>query len=144
MQLTAEMVKWRESGLSYRAIATKLGRPVTTVHDAFRAGVAGKGTPTPAAPARPAAAGATRTLADFRRDHDQSWKIRDGLKRLFAGGAIMTDAEFREAVNGNPSRWRAAADQAEFREFRYRVGGELLWAAKDTIREMRKIRGEAV
>lgn len=85
-----------------------------------------------------------RTLADFRREHDQAWKIRDGLKRLFGGQVIMTDAEFREAVSGNPSRWRAAADMSEFKENRYRVGGELLWASKETVREMRKIRGEAI
>jgi hypothetical protein len=85
-----------------------------------------------------------RTLADFRKEHDQTWKIRDGLRRLFGGSVIMTDAEFREAVNGNPSRWRAAADQTDFKENRYRVGGELLWAHKDTIRAMRKIRGEAI
>jgi len=87
---------------------------------------------------------AGRTLIDFRREHDQTWKIRDGLRRLFGKQVIMTDAEFREAVSGNPARWRAAADQTEFRENRYRVGGELLWASKETVREMRKIRGEAI
>ena len=87
---------------------------------------------------------AMRTLADFRREHDQTWKIRDGLRRLFTGGVIMTDAEFRNAVNGNATRWRSAADAAEFRENRYRVSGEMNWGSKETIREMRKIRGEAV
>lgn len=85
-----------------------------------------------------------RTLADFRKEHDQAWKIRDGLKRLFGGQVIMTDSEFRDAVSGNPSRWRAAADMTEFKENRYRVSGELYWAAKETIREMRKIKGEAI
>lgn len=96
--------------------------------------------------ARPAAKPAQegRTLADFRREHDQAWKIRDGLKRLFSGQVIMTDSEFRDAVSGNAARWRAAAEQTEFRENRYRVSGEVLWASKETIREMRKIKGEAV
>lgn len=85
-----------------------------------------------------------RSLDDFRREHDQTWKIRDGIKRLFKGGVYMTDAEFREAVGGNLSRWRSAADASEFRENRYRVGGEWLWASKETIRQMRQIRGEAV
>jgi len=85
-----------------------------------------------------------KTISDFRREHDQSWKIRDGLKHLFAGGRYLTDAEFREAVKGNPSRWRAAADRAEFKDNRYRVQGETLWASADTILEMRRIRGEAV
>jgi hypothetical protein len=85
-----------------------------------------------------------RTLEDFRKAHDQSWKIRDGLRRLFSGSAYMTDAEFREAVSGNPSRWRSAADAQEFAENRYRVSGEILWASKDTIRKMRQIRGEAI
>ena len=96
---------------------------------------------------RGAAAGgkqATHTLAEFRREHDQAWKIRDGLRRLFGGQTYMTDAEFREAVSGNPARWRAAADQSEFAQHRYRVGGELLWASKETIREMRKIKGEVI
>jgi hypothetical protein len=86
----------------------------------------------------------TRTLADFRREHDQVWKIRDGIKRLLRNGAYMTDGEFREAVGGSSTRWRAAADSPEFRENRYRVGGEWLWASKETIREMRKIKGEAI
>lgn len=86
----------------------------------------------------------SRTIDDFRREHDQAWKIRDGLAKLFDGGVIMTDAEFREAVSGNPARWRGAADLSEFRDNRYRVGGELLWASRETIKEMRRIRGEAV
>jgi hypothetical protein len=86
----------------------------------------------------------TKTLQDFRKEHDQTWKIRDGLRRLFSGQVIMTDAEFRDAVGGNPSRWRSAADQSEFKPNRYRVSGELLWASKETIIEMRKIRGEAL
>ena len=85
-----------------------------------------------------------RTLEDFRKEHDQSWKIRDGLKRLFREDIIMTDAEFREAVRGNPTRWRAAADSTEFSRNRYKVQGELLWANEDTILEMRRIRGEVV
>jgi hypothetical protein len=85
-----------------------------------------------------------RTLADFRREHDQVWKIRDGIKRLFRGKEILTDAEFRQAVGGNPSRWRSAADMEEFRANRYRVSGEMLWAGANTINEMRKIRGEAI
>jgi len=98
----------------------------------------------PSAHAKPRADKPVRTIADFRREHDQSWKIKDGLARLFGGGIIMTDAEFREAVGANPSRWRAAAEQTEFRENRYRVNGETLWASKSTIRDMRSIRGEAV
>lgn len=143
MDLTPDMKRWRDEGLSYSEIAGKVGKSKSVVQVAFQRAA---GTlPPPKTPAKSALVAApARTLADFRRDHDQSWKIRDGLKRLFGGGVIMTDAEFREAVNGNPSRWRAAADQAEFKPCRYRVRGELLWASPDTIREMRKICGEAV
>ena len=109
------------------------GVPASTISDAL-ARKTDKAKPEPQA----------RTLADFRREHDQTWKILDGLRRLFSGGVIMTDAEFREAVGGNPSRWRAAADLGEFKQYRYRVAGELLWASETTIREMRAIRGEAV
>lgn len=84
-----------------------------------------------------------RTLQDFRRDNDEAWKIRDGLKRLFAGGVYMTDSEFREAVRGNPGRWRVAADCAEFKENRFRYRGETLWAGKDAIAEMKSIVGMA-
>lgn len=145
MRATEEMRRMRSEGKSYSEIAAAVGVAKSTVQEAFagakrnhRAGIAAK--PKPTAPE----AAPSRTLADFRREHDQTWKIRDGLRRLFAGQVIMTDAEFREAVSGNPSRWRAAADQSEFKEHRYRVGGELLWAGKETIREMRKIRGEAI
>jgi transposase len=144
MDVTPEMRQWHQQGMSLSAIAQKLGRSKSTIIEAF--GRERKGEPAvPTKNAKPVlVAPAARTLADFRRDHDQAWKIRDGLKRLFGGGVIMTDAEFREAVNGNPSRWRAAADQSEFKAHRYRVGGELLWASADTIAEMRRIRGEAV
>ncbi len=128
----------RKTGGNVAAAARALGVAKSTVQRA----VARQDGAAPAKAAKPGVAG--RTLADFRREHDQTWKIRDGLKRLFGGGVIMTDAEFREAVNGNPARWRAAADQTEFKEHRYRVSGEVLWASKETIREMRKIRGEAV
>jgi hypothetical protein len=110
--------------------AAELGIPRTTLRRRIAAGK----TEVPVA----------RTIADFRREHDQAWKIRDGIERLFDGGVIMTDAEFREAVSGHPSRWRASADASEFRENRYRVKGELFWASKETIREMRRICGEAI
>ena len=88
--------------------------------------------------------GKARTLDDFRKQNDQAWKIRDGLKRLFGGGTYMTDAEFREAVGGNPARWRGAADSTEFEDNRFRHKGEMLWASKDTIREMKRVVGVAV
>ncbi len=94
--------------------------------------------------AKPSSGIVARTLDDFRQEHDQTFKIRDGLKRLFCAGVYMTDCEFRDAVRGNPARWRSAAEAAEFRDNRYRVAGELLWASKQTIREMRRIRGEAI
>jgi hypothetical protein len=141
MKATAEMRLMRAKGMSYAAIAAHAGVAKSTVQEAFGARKRGERV-ADAKPKTDALAG--RTLSDFRKEHDQTWKIRDGLKRLFGGQVIMTDAEFREAVNGNPSRWRAAADQTEFKEHRYRVGGELLWASRETIREMRKIRGEAL
>jgi len=118
-------------------IAAALG---TSERSVRRALAAGQGAPQTAAAKEPDG----RTLADFRREHDQAWKIRDGIKRLLRGDRYMTDAEFRDAVRGNTARWRAAADAQEFRANRYRVGGELLWASEDTIREMRRIRGEAI
>ena len=85
-----------------------------------------------------------RTLSDFVRENDESWKIRDGLKRMFADGTYMTDAEFREAVAGNSARWRGAADSTEFDDYKLRHKGELLWAAPDTITQMKRIIGRAV
>jgi len=97
----------KAQGGNVRAAARALGIPRTTLQNMLKR---------PAGSAvQDKAEQVGRTLADFRREHDQTWKIRDGLKRLFNGGIIMTDAEFREAVSGNPSRWRAAADQSEFR-----------------------------
>jgi hypothetical protein len=85
-----------------------------------------------------------RTLDDFRRENDQGWKIRDGIKRLLTGGVYMTDAEFREAVGGNPARWRAAADSSEFKANRFRHKGETLWAGATTVMEMKRIVGVAI
>jgi hypothetical protein len=114
------------------------GKHLTTQEDNMSKPAAAEKQPAP----KPTSTG--RTLADFRKSHDQSWKIRDGVRRLLVGGIYMTDAEFREAVGGNPARWRVAADASEFAQFRYRVQGELLWASAATIKEMRKIRGEAI
>lgn len=140
MKITKEMQEWRAAGMSLQKIADRLGCGKTSVQRAFaRSGRVSAPKP-PAAPSSVK----VRNLTDFRREHDQAWKIRDGLKRLFAGGVYMTDAEFRDAVSANPSRWRHAADSSEFSEYRYRVHGEVLWASKETIREMRKIRGEAI
>ena len=111
----------------------------TVVRVLRRAGVVnGRSSPTGAK------ASPTRTLSDFRHEHDQEWKIQDGLRRLFKGNGYMTDAEFRQAVNGHASRWRSAADLPKFRGNRYRVNGELLWASENTITEMRRIKGEAI
>ena len=130
-------------GGSQRAAAKAAGVSRKAIWRALH-GQGGKGrAKAKAAPkATPQVAG--RTIADFRKEHDQTWKIRDGIRRLFGGGVIMTDAEFRAVVGGHAARWRTAADDAEFRGNRYRVGGELLWASVSTITEMRKIRGEAV
>lgn len=148
MQLTSTMLKMRKDGSGYDAIAKATGCAKTTLRSAFRKlekeGAQGAPSAPPPATPKKQQQPASRTLEDFRREHDQTWKIRDGLKRLFSGQVIMTDAEFREAVSGNPSRWRAAADHPDFRENRYRVAGEFLWASKETIREMRKIKGEAI
>jgi DNA-binding transcriptional MocR family regulator len=129
-------------GKSHRQIAEALGCAKSTVQKHLAKSNAAAPKPQAKSVAEKPAAG--RSLDDFRKAHDQSYKIRDGIKRMFAGGAYMTDAEFREAVGGNPSRWRVAADASEFAHNRYRVQGELLWASEKTIREMRRIRGEAV
>jgi hypothetical protein len=86
---------------------------------------------------------ATRTLASFREQHDIELKIRHGLKTLLRGDRYMTDAEFREAVQANPARWRAYAERTEFEACRLRVRGEWLWAAASTIAKMKKILGIA-
>ena len=97
-----------------------------------------------AAPAPAPAPSSARTLADFRRQEDQTWKIQDGLKRLFKGDTYMTDAEFREAIGGNPQRWRSAADATEFRENKFRYRGDVLWGSRETIAEMKQIVGMAI
>lgn len=141
MDVTPEMRAWRDAGMSLGEIARKVGRSKSVIQVAFQRD---EGTLPPLRAKPKPAPVAARTIEDFRREHDQAWKIRDGLKRLFGNGAYMTDSEFREAVSGNPARWRAAAELSEFKEYRYRVSGELLWAAPATIREMRRIKGEAV
>jgi hypothetical protein len=149
MQLTEQMKQWRQAGMSYRKIGEKVKRDPKTVRVAFgvspgRNGHRRKVGDEVKVLASPQIAITGRNLADFRKEHDQSWKIRDGLRRLFAGGVYMTDAEFRQAVGGNSARWRLAADDKEFIPNRYRVNGEVLWASAATIKEMRRIKGEAV
>lgn len=65
-------------------------------------------------PSRPPAAPrlvGNRTLHEFRQEHDQAWKIRDGIKRHFKNGIYMTDSEFREAVGGWIVRVTVQADR---------------------------------
>ena len=103
------------------------------------------GTPSRAPATRTASVkAATRTLSDFRRQYDQTWKIRDGVKRLLVGDTYMTDSEFREAVGGHPQRWRAAADSMEFEASQFKHGDKLYWAGEDTILEMKRIVGAVI
>ena len=86
----------------------------------------------------------TRTLEDFRRANDETWKIRNGIKQLLKSGIYMTDSEFRDAVRGNTQRWRASADAREFEENRFRYKGEVLWASAETLKEMKDIVGVGI
>ena len=147
MKLTQQMKDWKEEGASYREIARRLGVHNKTVLLAFgRVKKWGKNSVQKKQQSIKDKTKKTnvRTLNEFRKEHDQTWKIRDGIKRLFKNGVYMTDAEFRDAVCGSSTRWRLAADAPEFAPYRYKVQGVLYWASENTIREMRKIRGEAV
>lgn len=86
-----------------------------------------------------------RSLEEFRKAHDPLWQIRNGIKTLFDGtDRYLTEAEFRAAIGASPVRWRSAAGSKEFEANRYRVQGETLWASTETIRAMRRIRGEVI
>ena len=133
----------KHGNVSAAARAAGVHESTMSKHYARRAGAAAVSART-VTKSPPPATPKSRTIADFQRENDQAWKIRDGIKRLFGGGVYMTDAEFREAVGGNPARWRAAADATEFSDNRLRHKGEILWAATGTITEMKQILGVAI
>lgn len=82
-----------------------------------------------------------KTLDDFRKQYDEAYKIREGIKRHLAADAYMTDPEFRDACGVHISRWRRYADEDEFRAYRIRVRSVLYWGSQSTIRAMRRIIG---
>jgi len=95
------------------------------------------GAPTSTAhPARPR----VHSLADFRREHDIAQKIRDAVAGLRADGYV-NEEELRQLCGVPVQHWRRHADLPEFAENKYRLDGTTLWAAKETIQQMKQITG---
>jgi hypothetical protein len=98
--------------------------------------------PLASAPSRPVVRVRPKTLAEFRKAHDNPQKIRNGLAAL-ADGAYLTEEEFRQFCNIPANFWRRNAELPEFADNKLRHVGVVYWASKPTVQEMKTIIGAA-
>ncbi|MEB3214482.1 MAG: hypothetical protein VKL39_24250 [Leptolyngbyaceae bacterium] len=135
--LIANKADYPDKASAVRACAEALGSTVDTVR--VKANLFRLFDNAPVVTAKSAAA--QRSLSQFRDKYDIPFKIRNGIKRHLVGDVYMTDGEFRDACGVLLNSWRRNADLDEFAPYRYRFGGELLWANQDTMRTMKQIAG---
>jgi hypothetical protein len=93
-------------------------------------------------PAKVAVRVKPKTLADFRKAHDNPQKIRNGLASL-GEGSYLTEEEFRQFCNIPANLWRRNAELPEFADNKLRHAGIVHWASKSTIQDMKTITGSA-
>lgn len=84
------------------------------------------------------------TLQQWREKNDVPLIIRNGLTRCFGGTGnedIMSDYDFREALDIHVNNWRRNSELDEFKRNRLKHGGSIYWASESTIKRMRHILG---
>ena len=123
------------------------GGPVpTSVIREVLAEVSGQPLPTPPSPKSapvaapsPASKIKTRTLAEFRSQHDYALKLKRALADL--GEGYLTEHEMK-AASGIPNHvWRRYADLPEFQHNRLKLRDVTYWAKPRVIEEMKEIVG---
>lgn len=81
----------------------------------------------------------TRTLSEFRSQHDYTLKLKRALADLGAG--YVTEHEMK-AASGVPNHvWRRYADLPEFQQNKLKLRDVTYWAAPRVIEEMKEIVG---
>ena len=96
----------------------------------------------PAPAAKPISIKNGKTFEQFRKDHDVTLKIREGLKKL--QGVYMSDNEFRDFCGVHVANWRRYADLDEFRDNKIKVQGITHWAQPAFIKKMKEVLGIAI
>lgn len=102
--------------------------------------VSGQPLPTPPSPT-PAAASKvkTRTLSEFRSQHDYALKLKRAIADL--GEGYLTEHEMK-AASGVPNHvWRRYADLPEFQHNKLKLRDVTYWARPRVIEEMKEIVG---
>ena len=81
----------------------------------------------------------TRTLSEFRSQHDYTLKLKRAIADLGAG--YVTEHEMK-AASGVPNHvWRRYADLPEFQQNKLKLRDVTYWAAPRVIEEMKEIVG---
>jgi hypothetical protein len=132
-----------------RALYNGKGGPVpTSVIREVLAEVSGQPLPTPPSPksvspspgsSLPVSKVKTRTLAEFRSQHDYALKLKRAIAELGAG--YVTEHEMK-AASGIPNHvWRRYADLPEFQQNKLKLRDVTYWARPGVIEEMKEIVG---
>jgi hypothetical protein len=102
------------------------------------------GQPIPTAPSpttadAPARRTKTRTLADFRAEHDYALKLKRALSDMGEG---YVDEHEMKAAAGIPNHvWRRYAELPEFRDNKLKLRDVTYWAKPRVIEQMKEIVG---
>lgn len=104
--------------------------------------VSGQPLPTPPSPKAPGAAHAkvkTRTLSEFRSQHDYALKLKRAIADL--GEGYLTEHEMKAASAIPNHVWRRYADLPEFQHNKLKLREVTYWAKPRVIEEMKEIVG---
>jgi hypothetical protein len=126
-----------------RALYNGTGGPVpTSVIREVLAQVSGQPIPTAPSPTTadaPARRTKTRTLADFRAEHDYALKLKRALSDMGEG---YVDEHEMKAAAGIPNHvWRRYAELPEFRDNKLKLRDVTYWAKPRVIEQMKEIVG---
>jgi len=125
-----------------RALSNGKSGPVrTSVIREVLAEVSGQPLPTPPSPTSACVASKikTRTLSEFRSQHDYALKLKRAIADL--GSGYVNEHEMK-AASGIPNHvWRRYADLPEFQNNRLKLRDVTYWAAPRVIEEMKEIVG---
>jgi hypothetical protein len=101
--------------------------------------VSGQPLPTAPSPTPPTSKVKTRTLGEFRSQHDYALKLKRTLSEL--GEGYLTEHELKAAAGIPAHVWRRYADLPEFQQNKLKLRDVTYWAKPRVIEQMKEIVG---